>query len=186
MIGVANALEGTDAWRGPLRPRIGHGLMKRILIAAFLVALCTMPAAAQTREPNVPGEAEAPKLDPKACRDRDRLQQGDTVAPRQDETPSDKLARTEGVICPPPEIDPEYPRAGAGHEKQQYAGDPAAWQPWREPECPTQIIRSARMPSQLLFGAGLKCVQATVALSIVAVAPFVVSDEMPPAWQNSA
>ena len=28
------------------------------------------------------------------------------MAPRQDETPSDKLARTEGVICPPPEIDP--------------------------------------------------------------------------------
>ena len=80
--------------------------MKRILVAASFAALCVMPAAAQTREPNVPGKAEAPKLDPKACRDRDRLQQGDTVAPRQDETPSDKLARTEGVICPPPEIDP--------------------------------------------------------------------------------
>ena len=80
--------------------------MKRILVAASFAALCVMPAAAQTRELNVPSEAEAPKLDPKACRDRDRLQQGDTVAPGQDETPSDKLARTEGVICPPPEIDP--------------------------------------------------------------------------------
>ena len=105
-----------------------------------------MPAAAQTREPNVPGEAEAPKLDPKACRDRDRLQQGDTVAPRRDETLSDKLARTEGVICPPPEIDPNI-RAPAPDTKSNMPVIPPP-SSLREPECPTQIIRSARMLSQ--------------------------------------
>jgi hypothetical protein len=86
--------------------------MKSIRIAAVVAALCVTPAAAQTPEPSLPGEDHAPKLDPKACRDRDRLQRGDTVenegsAPRQDEPLSDKLARTEGVICPPPEIDPD-------------------------------------------------------------------------------
>lgn len=86
--------------------------MKRIILAAFAASLFVIPAGAQTPEPSVPGKEQAPKLDPKACRDRDRLQRGDTIenegsAPRQDEPLSDKLARTEGVICPPPELDPD-------------------------------------------------------------------------------
>jgi hypothetical protein len=86
--------------------------MRGILIAALFAALSVTVAGAQTPEPSLPGEDQAPRLDPKACRDRDRLQHGDTVenegrAPRQDETLSDKLARTEGVICPPPELDPD-------------------------------------------------------------------------------
>ena len=85
--------------------------MKRIILAALAASLVAIPARAQAPEPSVPGKEQAPQLDPKACRDRDRLQRGDTIenegsAPRQDETPSDKLARTEGVICPPPELDP--------------------------------------------------------------------------------
>ena len=87
--------------------------MRQIPIAILLAALVTLPASAQTADPQVPGnEHVAPKLDPKACRDRDRLRRGDTVenegaAPRQSDNPSDKLARTEGVICPPAEVDPD-------------------------------------------------------------------------------
>ncbi len=98
--------------------------MKQIVLAAFAALLVVLPASAQAPEPAVPGKEQAPKLDPKACRDRDRLQHGDTIenegsAPRQDETPSDKLARTEGVICPPPELDPDIrapaPQNGASN-----------------------------------------------------------------------
>ncbi len=83
--------------------------MGRILIAGLTLALTAASASAQTAEPNVPGDERiTPKLDPKACRDRDRLR--DTVenegsSPREDT--SDKLARTEGVICPPVEHDPD-------------------------------------------------------------------------------
>ena len=87
--------------------------MRHIFLAALVVAFAASPAVAQNVEPKVPGNEQiAPKLDPKACRDRDRLQRGDTVenegvAPREQDNPSDKLARTEGVICPPPELDPD-------------------------------------------------------------------------------
>jgi hypothetical protein len=87
--------------------------MQRILLTALVAILAAAPAAAQNVEPKVPGnEQVAPKLDPKACRDRDRLQHGDIVenegaAPHEEDDPSDKLARTEGVICPPPELDPD-------------------------------------------------------------------------------
>jgi hypothetical protein len=87
--------------------------MQRILIAAVLAAFVSAPAASQNAEPKVPGDEQvAPRLDQKACRDGDRLRQGDTVendgvAPREQEDASDKLARTEGVICPAPEHDPD-------------------------------------------------------------------------------
>jgi hypothetical protein len=51
-----------------------------------------------------------PKLDPKACTDRDRLTRSDVVESdgramvRGDL--SDTLDRTDGVICPPPGLDP--------------------------------------------------------------------------------
>jgi hypothetical protein len=93
------------------------------LIAAAVVCALALPALAQgPKEPAVPAQPEAPKLDPKACSDRDRLKQGDTVetdghAPRTDEPLSDKLARTESVICPPPGLDPHIrapaPRTGS-------------------------------------------------------------------------
>jgi hypothetical protein len=87
--------------------------MRHILIAAFLAGCTAIPAVAQNAEPKVPGDEQvAPRLDPKACRDRDRLRRGDTVendgaAPRDQDNPIDKLARTEGVICPPAEHDPD-------------------------------------------------------------------------------
>jgi hypothetical protein len=88
--------------------------------AALAGVLLSVPAQAQAPvEPSVPAQPQAPKLDPKACNDRDRLKQGDTVqtdghAPVGEEPLSDKLARTESVICPPPGLDPHI-RAPAPH-----------------------------------------------------------------------
>ncbi len=87
--------------------------MHRILIATVLATFAVAPVAAQPTEPSVPGnENVAPTLDQKACRDGDRLRQGDTVenegsAPREQPNLSDRLARTDGVLCPPPTADPD-------------------------------------------------------------------------------
>jgi hypothetical protein len=93
------------------------------LIVAAVACALTGPALAQgPKDPAVPSQPQAPKLDPKACTDRDRLKDGDTVetdgqAPRTEEPLSDKLARTESVICPPPGLDPHIrapaPRTGS-------------------------------------------------------------------------
>jgi hypothetical protein len=86
----------------PLPPRIALAIVASMLLSGT--------AFGQTAEPEVPAHPLAPKLDSKACTDRDRLTKGDTVetdghaAPREDT--SDKLARTDGVICPPPGLDP--------------------------------------------------------------------------------
>ena len=80
----------------------------------------TISFAQQTKEPAVPSQPAAPKLDPKACTDRDRLTTGDVhenegSAPREEHL-SDKLARTDGVICPPAGLDPQIrsPAPGGG------------------------------------------------------------------------
>jgi hypothetical protein len=89
-------------------------------MAAAIVCAISVPALAQRlNEPTVPAQPQAPKLDPKACSDRDRLKRGDTVeteghAPRPDEPITDRLARTDSVICPPPGLDPNI-RAPAPH-----------------------------------------------------------------------
>ena len=87
--------------------------MRNTIIAALFVGCCATPALAQNAEPPVPGnENVAPKLDSKACRDKDRLRSGDTVenegrAPSTDDSLSERLARTDGVLCPPPGHDPD-------------------------------------------------------------------------------
>lgn len=111
-------------------------MMRNILIATLMTAFCAAPAAAQPKEPSVPGDEQvAPRLDPKACRDGDRLRRGDTVenegsAPRED--PSDKLARTEGVICPPPEHDPDI-RAPAPSDNSNMPVIPPPGSPGGDP-----------------------------------------------------
>ena len=46
--------------------------MRNTIIAALFVGCCATPALAQNAEPPVPGnENVAPKLDSKACRDKD-------------------------------------------------------------------------------------------------------------------
>jgi hypothetical protein len=83
----------------------------RLTAAALAFALLAPgPLHAQTNDPAVPMQPEAPDLDPKACTDRDRLTRGDTVetdgSGLSEDDASDKLARTDGVICPPPGLDP--------------------------------------------------------------------------------
>lgn len=87
--------------------------MKSRLLPAVLtcVILGSAPLQAQPKEPAVPTQPAPPKLDPKACTDRDRLTQGDVQdnlpRPQADENLSEKLARTDGVICPPAGLDPD-------------------------------------------------------------------------------
>ena len=81
--------------------------------AIFLLGwtVTTGPCPAQNA-PTPPPDAPAPpssSVDPKACAPGERLQlgeQGPKVPARGGENLSDKLARNDGVICPP-NIDPE-------------------------------------------------------------------------------
>lgn len=84
-----------------------HGIAGWALAAGvFLIA----PAAAQMSSPKAPPEVPADKApqkapsaehrDPKACAPR-----AETTG--QDKALSDKLAQTDGVICPPGGIDPD-------------------------------------------------------------------------------
>lgn len=85
-------------------------MMRNTLIVCGLVLGLCAPAAAQVQQPGPAVEAAPPTLDPKACADRDRLTLGDTHELQSKgttgESTSDKLARTDGVICPPPDLDP--------------------------------------------------------------------------------
>jgi hypothetical protein len=72
-----------------------------VLLLAMVV---TQPCAAQ----NAP---LTPTADPKACSNEQRLQLPNGAAPQSPASPnqtlSEKLERTEGVICPPAGVDPE-------------------------------------------------------------------------------
>jgi hypothetical protein len=82
-------------------------------VALTCAVLGAAPSSAQQlKEPDVPSQPSAPKLDPKACADRERLPHADIPgtegrAPESEEHLGDKLARTDGVICPPPGLDPD-------------------------------------------------------------------------------
>jgi hypothetical protein len=99
------------------------GLIVRIAGALLLFGASNVPfpGSAQTRPAPLPEAAEPapPKLDPKACADRERLTLGDTHTmqgrPAQ-ENLSEKLARTDGIICPPPDLDSDIraPAPGGG------------------------------------------------------------------------
>ena len=78
--------------------------------------------AQQPKEPDVPAQPAPPKVDPKACADRDRLPHADIPetegrAPDKDEHLSDRLSRSDGVICPPLGLDPAIraPAPNGGH-----------------------------------------------------------------------
>lgn len=96
--------------------------MTRILTSiVFLAALATVPQFAAAQKGAVPPEVEkgSPQLDSKACADRDRMTLGDTHettgqgGPPKDDL-SDRLARTDGVICPPRDVDPDIHSAPPG------------------------------------------------------------------------
>ena len=85
------------------------------------LALGAVIAVAQQRtpEPQPQQQQRPPALDPKACAPGDRLEPGapNPSAPSATtgESLSDKLARTDGVICPPnvdPDIRAPTPNAG--------------------------------------------------------------------------
>jgi hypothetical protein len=88
--------------------------MVRLCACVMLAVLWVLPAAAQSNEPAPP----AARTDPKACAPGERLQPGErgpSATTGQGDTPSDRLARTDGVICPP-NVDPkiETPPADTG------------------------------------------------------------------------
>lgn len=92
-------------------------IIKQAGIAGWALAasvLLVMPTAAQTSSPKAPPEVPAEKApekaplsehrDPKACAPRSETT-GQNNA--QDKALSDKLAQSDGVICPPSGVDPE-------------------------------------------------------------------------------
>jgi len=86
-------------------------LMPAVLACAILGGVGAYGHAQQPREPDVPAQPAPPKLDPKACADADRLPHADipeTEGRAAGKEPlSDRLARTDGVICPPLSLDPD-------------------------------------------------------------------------------
>lgn len=84
-------------------------------VAAAWTVVLLMPAIVAAQSPPTPKTPVAPKveqLDPNACTDRGAHstvgEGGDFVVRKpNDRTLSDHLARADGVICPPPHLDPE-------------------------------------------------------------------------------
>ena len=82
---------------------------------AVLAATIAVPALAAAQSPPTPKTPVAPKveqLDPNACAHRGAQatvgQGGDIEVKKPDGRPlSDRLARADGVICPPAQVDPE-------------------------------------------------------------------------------
>jgi hypothetical protein len=90
-------------------------MSRHVQFAAILCLMCGVLAASAQSPPH-----QTAQPDPKACAPGERLAPGPS-GPRQPgttgkaDTPSDKLARTDGVICPPnldPEIRTPAPDAG--------------------------------------------------------------------------
>jgi len=84
----------------------------RLLGLAVLAAAILHPALAGAQTPPSSKPPVAPKseqFDPKACENRqDTVGQGARASARSDSTNlSDKLARSDGVICPSEGVDPE-------------------------------------------------------------------------------
>ncbi len=85
----------------------------RLLGLTALAAVILSPTLcdAQAPPPNkAPVAPKSDRLDPRACADhQDTVGQGGTnSAPRQDDKQlSERLARSDGVICPPDQVDPE-------------------------------------------------------------------------------
>jgi hypothetical protein len=86
----------------------------RILRLTTVAAALLMPLASFAQAPPQTKTPVAPKteqLDPKACAQpdtRSTVGQGDSQRQRPNEnTLSNKLARSDGVICPPSNVDPE-------------------------------------------------------------------------------
>lgn len=78
-----------------------------VLSAALVVpALAAAQAPPETKAPIAP---KTERLDPNACANRATVGQGGDVDMQKpkDQSLSDHLARSDGVICPPEHVDPE-------------------------------------------------------------------------------
>ncbi len=102
--------------------------LQKCAVALTALAGVTLTSPVLAQKPAVPEATQPspPHLDSKACADRERARLGDTRSGDTQETQgaavpkdslSDKLARTDGVICPPPDIDPDVrqPAPGGGN-----------------------------------------------------------------------
>ncbi|MDX2266419.1 MAG: hypothetical protein NW215_15775 [Hyphomicrobiales bacterium] len=111
-------------WTAPFRHKGGAG-MNGGLQASLILAVTTLATASLAQSPPEPPpptaprapEPQPPTLDPRACAPGERITPGQQMGRSSEPTEhlSDKLARTEGVLCPPPGIDPhivELPPAG--------------------------------------------------------------------------
>jgi len=92
--------------------------MIRLCACVITAALWALPAVAQPNPPAQNQPAPNARTDPKACAPGERLQpgpRGPQGTTGQGDSTSDKLARTDGVICPP-NLDPqmETPPADTG------------------------------------------------------------------------
>jgi hypothetical protein len=83
------------------------GIGSAALLAGALLcsALAEAQAPPSTKAPVTP---RAEQADPKACTDRkDTVGQGDQAQRSDDKSLSERLARSDGVICPPQQVDPD-------------------------------------------------------------------------------
>ncbi len=94
--------------------------MTRIFVLLAAAAALSLAPTGTLHAQGQP-ELEHPKLDARACADREQLAFGDAVHLfERDETTgagsSDNLGRTDGVICPPQDLDPNIhaPAPGGG------------------------------------------------------------------------
>lgn len=84
-----------------------------VRLAALSIAALLLPTIALAQAPPATAPQIAPKteqLDPKACAGSDTqatVGQGGDMQMRQNGNLSEKLARSDGVICPPSQVDPE-------------------------------------------------------------------------------
>jgi hypothetical protein len=98
--------------------------MTRLSILLCAAALSFTPVGSLHAQGQPQEELEHPKLGAKACADRERLAFGDAVHLFQrDETTgaasndlSETLGRSDGIICPPQDLDPNIhaPAPGGG------------------------------------------------------------------------
>jgi hypothetical protein len=88
----------------------------RLTALSVAVLLQGMAAAQAPPKPNAPIAPKTEQLDPKACANSDtqstvgqggKPSTGGDVQSEKNGNLSDKLARSDGVICPPSQVDPE-------------------------------------------------------------------------------
>lgn len=109
-----------------LSARAGGCPFMKFAAPILLFTMLAAPALAQApKQPEAVNPAPAAPADPRACAPGERATVGTGAAPQTPQTPigvaprdnlSDKLARTDGVICPPENVDPEIraPAPGGG------------------------------------------------------------------------